>query len=103
MSKLSALGHFFAKVAKVAPAIMALSPLAPLAGVITAAIQEAEALHTAGPDKLAHVKAIAIDAAVVANAAAGHPVVDVSAVGDAVDSTVATIVNVVNAAHPKAA
>lgn len=103
MSKLGKLGHFFQQVAKVAPLILAVSPLAPIAGPITAAIQEAEAIQGAsGKDKLAHVVAIAIDAAQTANAAAGHVVVDPAAVESTAGAVISAVVESVNLAKSPA-
>lgn len=100
MSKLGKLGHFFRNVGKFAPVILALTPLAPIAGPVQAAIAEAEAIHGdgAGAAKLAHVVAIAKDAADAANAQAGHEVIDPSTVEATATQVVSTVVNVVNLA-----
>lgn len=105
MSKLSAIGHFFLRVGQVAPMILALTPLAAIAPAVTAAIQEAEAIHGAGSgaDKLAHVVAIATEAAEAVNAQAGHQVIDPAAVQGAAATAVSAVVQVVNLAQPKAA
>ncbi len=102
MSKLSKLGRFFQAVGKFAPLILAVTPLAPIAPAVMAAIQEAEALHGAGTgvEKLAHVKAIALDAAAAANAQAGKIVVDPAEIGAAVDQSVAAVVAVANVVKP---
>lgn len=89
MSKLGAFGHFLRKVAAVAPGILMFTPLAPIAGIVQAAIGEAEAIGGSGPDKLAHVLAVAHDAGEAINAQAGHEVVNVTAV----DQTAATIIS----------
>lgn len=104
MSKLSALGHFFQHVAKVAPAILLLTPLAPIAGIVVAGIQEAEAIKGASSaEKLAHVQAIAVDAAHAANAQAGHQVIDPVAVETEAATVISAVVQAANLAHPKAA
>lgn len=99
MSKLGKLGSFFRKVGQVAPAILALNPkLAPLAGPITAAIQEAEAIKGSGPEKLAHVVAVAEQSARAVNVAAKKKVVDVAEVKQAAGAVVSAIVAVANVA-----
>lgn len=101
MSKLGKLGHFFHNVGKFAPVILALTPLAPIAAPVAAAIQEAEAIHGAtGPDKLAHVIAVAKESAVVANMAAGKQVVDPAEVEGAAAQVISAVVAVANAAKP---
>ncbi len=101
MSKLGSVGHFFLKLGKIAPAILALSPLAPIAGPVALAIAEAEAIHGAhtGPEKLAHVIQTAVDAAKVANVAAGHQVVDPAKVASAATATIGAIIAVANVAE----
>ena len=103
MSKLSKLGHFFQRVGKIAPAILVFTPLAPIAGPITAAIQEAEAIHGAstGAEKLAHVVAVAKEAAKVANAAAGHTVVNEVGIEAAAAHAIGAVVSAANAVHPR--
>ena len=97
MSKLSKLGHFFQKVGAIAPVVLMFTPLAPIAGPITAAIMEAESIGSAkGEDKLAHVVAVAKDAADVANAAAGKQVVDPAAIDSAAGQIVSGIVTAAN-------
>ena len=97
MSKLGRLGHFFVKVGQFAPVILALTPLAPISGIVGAAIQEAEALKGAtGEQKLAHVMAIAVDAAKAANSQAGKVVVDPAKVQNAVAEAVSAVITVTN-------
>lgn len=100
MSKLGKLGKFFHSVGKFAPIVLALTPLAPIAGPVAAAIAEAEAIHGdgAGPAKFAHVVAIAKDAALVANAAAGKEVVSPEAVEAAAAQAISTVVAIANLA-----
>lgn len=100
MSKLSAIGHFFLRVGQIAPTILALTPLAPIAPAVTAAIQEAEALHGSGSgaDKLAHVVAIATDAAQAVNAQAGHQVIDPVAVQSEAATVISSVVQAVKLA-----
>lgn len=102
MSKLSKLGHFFQAVARVAPAILMLTPLAPISGIVVAAIQEAEAVgHSSGPEKLAHVVAIATDAAQAVNTQAGQQVIDPAAVQQEAATVISAVVQAANLAHPK--
>lgn len=105
MSKLGKIGHFFHIVGTFAPLILANTPLAPIAGAVTAAIQEAEAIHGSGSgaEKLAHVTAIAVDAAHAANAQAGHQVIDPAAVQSEAATVISAVVQAANLAHPKAA
>lgn len=104
MSKLGKLGNFFNGMAKFALPILMMTPLAPIARVIVAAMQEAEALHTGpntGADKLKHVLAIALDAALGVNIAAGHMVIDPAVLQQVVTQVVGAIVGVVNVVqHP---
>lgn len=96
MSKLGKLGSFFKKVGKVAPIIMAFTPLAPFAPIVTAAIQEAEAIKGAtGPEKLAHVVNIVEQAATAAQAAGKS--VNPDEVKAAATTVVSGIVQTVNA------
>lgn len=94
MSKLSAIGHFFERLAAIAPALLSITPLAPIAGAVQAAIAEAEHLKGAGTgqEKLAHVVAIAKDAAAAVNAQAGHPVVDEAAVEQEAATVISAVV-----------
>lgn len=96
--KLGKIGRFFHNLGRYAPLVLALTPLAPIAAPIAAAIAEAEAIHGEGngPAKLAHVVAIAKDAADVANAAAGRQVVDPAAVEGAAAQAISTVVAVAN-------
>lgn len=105
MSKLSALGHFFEKLATVAPDILALTPLAPIAGRVQAAIADAEYLKGpgTGADKLSHVVNIAVDAATAANLQAGHQVIDPVAVQAEAGTVISAVVQAVNLAQLKAA
>ncbi len=100
MSKLGKLGRFFHNVGKFAPLILAVTPLAPIAAPVAAAIAEAEAIHGdgTGTEKLAHVVGVAKEAAEVANAAAGHVVVDPAAIEGAASQAVSTVISVVNLA-----
>lgn len=98
MSKLSKLGHFFQRVGQIAPAVLMFTPLAPIAAPVQAAIQEAEVAFGPGhgPAKLAHVVAIATDAANAVNAQAGKIVVDPAAVTLGAGAIISGIVQVVN-------
>lgn len=103
MSKLGALGHFFLSVGKVAPMILAMNPAtAPIAGVITAAIQSAQAIHgsATGAAKLAHVVEIAQDAATAVNIKAGKTVIDPAQIEVATSNAVAVIIAATKL-HPK--
>lgn len=94
MSKLGKLGSFFRKVSKVAPLVMAFTPLAPFAPIVTAAMQEAEAMPGAtGSQKLEHVVAIVGHAAEVAQAAgkAVNPAEVQAAAAQVVSGIVATV------------
>lgn len=101
-SKLGKLGHFFKVLAHVAPAILSMTVLGPIAGIVQAAIGEAEALHGpgSGAEKLAHVIAIAKDAADAANAQAGHQVIDPVAVENEAATVVSAVVQAVKLAKP---
>lgn len=104
MSKLGKLGNFFKQVGRIAPVILAFTPLAPIAEPVAAAIQEAEAIHGAatGPEKLAHVVAVAVDAAQVANTAAGKVVVDPAAIQDSAQHAIAAVISATKAVNPDA-
>lgn len=96
MSKLGKLGSFFKKVGKVAPIILAFTPLAPFAPIVTAAIQEAEAIQGAtGPQKLEHVVNIVGHAAEIAQQAGKS--VNPAEVKAAATTVVSGIVQTVNA------
>lgn len=105
MSKLSAIGHFFHRLGQVAPAILAITPLAPIAGIVQAAIQEAEAIHGAGsgPAKLAHVVAIVTDAAQAANTQVGHEVINIQAVQNEAATVISAVVQATKLTPPKEA
>lgn len=90
----------------IGPTVLAFTPLAPIAGPVAAGIAEARALAGASnSEKLAHVVAIAKEAAVAANAQAGKTILDpdgVSATAGAVISSVVQVVNQVHAASDAA-
>lgn len=93
---MSKLGTFFKNVAKVAPLILSLTPLAPIAEEVTAFIQEAEAIKGSGPEKLAHVKTMTLEAAKAINDQTGREVVSLDYVAQTVDNTVSVIVSATN-------
>jgi hypothetical protein len=101
MSKLGKLGHFFKQVGHIAPIILAFTPLAPIAAPVAAAIQEAEAIHGAGAgaDKLAHVVAVAVDAAEVANTVAGKVVLDPALIAESAQHAIAAVISATKAAQ----
>lgn len=74
--------------------------LKPLIPVIAQGIQDAEALIDAsGPEKAAHVKALAQTAATGINAVAGRMVVDPSLVGTVGASAISLTVDIANRIH----
>lgn len=78
-------------------AIPGAGPFAPLIPVIIGAIGEAEAIKGAtGPEKKAHVVAIAKAATVTINATAGKQVVDPSTVAETTDAIVDAAVGATN-------
>lgn len=89
--------------AQMGPMVLAFTPLAPIAPLVIAAIAEAQALPDAtGPEKLAHVVAIATDAAQATNAQAGRVVIDPTVMQTAAATAISTVVQVtkmVQAAH----
>ena len=104
MSILGSLGSFFKSVGKIAPAILQFTPLAPIAADVAAAIQEAEAISGpgTGAEKLAHVIAVATDAAKIANDAAGKQVVDPAVIASTAAQVISAIISVVNVVKPAA-
>lgn len=89
-------------VKSLAPVIIAIvAPgLAPLGTVIASAITEAEQLAGAsGPDKKAHVVAIASDAAAAINLTAKKTVVDPATVASSAGSAIDVVVSVANMIH----
>jgi hypothetical protein len=101
---LGKLGSFFKSLAQIGPFLLRFTPLAPIADEVMAAIQEAEAIFGpgTGAEKLAHVVAAAVEAAKIANEAAGRVVVDPAQVGAVATAVVSAIITVLNALHPKA-
>lgn len=88
---------FLIRISKIAPVLLALTPLAPIADDITAAIQEAEGIAGAsGPEKLAHVIAIAVDAAKAVNDQAGKIVIPMDRVVSIATLIVSLIVSATN-------
>lgn len=83
-----------------APQILLFTPLAPIAGNVAAAIVQAEQIKGAtGPQKLAKVTAVAVEAAKATNAQAGRVVVDPEMVSSASAQAVSLVVTVVNGIH----
>jgi hypothetical protein len=86
--------------AKVGPIALQFTPLAPIAGAVTVAIGEAEQIEGASSaDKLAHVTAVAVDAANAANIQAGRIVLDPVAVQQEAASAISTTVGAINLIH----
>lgn len=88
---------FLIRISKIAPALLALTPLAPIADDIMAAIQEAEAINGAsGPEKLAHVVNIAVDAAKAINTSAGKILIPLDRVVSIATLIVSLIITATN-------
>lgn len=91
------IGRWIQIAAQFAPQVLLFTPLAPIAGIVSQAIQEAEQIKGAtGPQKLAHVTNIAIDAAAATNAKVGRMVIDPNAVRVASASAISTVVTIIN-------
>lgn len=91
----------FLKIARtVGPVALQFTPLAPIAGAVAAAIGEAQQIEGAsGQEKLAHVTAIAMQAAQAANDQAGHIVIDPSLVSATAASAISTAVSAIKIVH----
>lgn len=86
--------------AQVGPQVLMFTPLAPIAGVVVAAIGEAQAMDGAsGATKLAHVINIATDAAQAANLQAGHVIIDPAVMQAAAATAISTAVSVTKMVH----
>lgn len=91
----------FLKIARtVGPVVLQFTPLAPIAGAVSAAIGEAQQIEGAsGQEKLAHVTAIAIQAAHAANEQAGHMMIDPSVVAATAATAISTAVGAIKIVH----
>lgn len=91
----------FLKIARtVGPVVLQFTPLAPIAGAVTIAIGEAQQIEGAsGSEKLAHVTAIAMQAAQAANDQAGHQVIDPAVVAATAQSAISTTVGAIKIVH----
>lgn len=91
----------FLKIARtIGPVALQFTPLAPIAGAVSAAIGEAEQIEGAsGAEKLAHVTAIALDAADAANQKAGHQVIDPAVVSSTAQSAISATVGAIKIVH----
>jgi hypothetical protein len=86
--------------AQVGPQVLMFTPLAPIAGVVVAAIGEAQAMQGAsGQAKLAHVVNIATDAAQAANLQAGRVVIDPAVLQATAATAISTAVSVTKMVH----
>lgn len=91
----------FLKIARaVGPIALKFTPLAPIAEVVGNAIGEAQQIEGAsGAEKLAHVTAIAVNAAHAANEQAGHQVIDPDVVAATAAEAISTAVGAIKIVH----
>jgi hypothetical protein len=91
----------FLKIARtVGPVALQFTPLAPIAGAVSSAIGEAQQIEGAsGAEKLAHVTAIAVNAAHAANEQAGRQVIDPADVAATAQSAISATVGAIKIVH----